>query len=154
MNAGSTERTLDETLTSLPHAYPFRLLDRLTEINETSATGIKAISAGDFFYGEDNATGSALPALLIAEALAQLSGLVMTNGRSDCPGAYLAGINELHLKRSARAGETLQLHAETIITFGTMARFSARAIIGAEEILKCELTMALNQEIKDKAQDQ
>ncbi len=148
MNAGRTEKTLEETLTLLPHAYPFRFLDRLIEINKTSAIGIKAISAGDFFHEVDGTTGSALPALLIAEALAQLSGLVMANGRSDCPGgAYLVGINELHLKRGARVGETLRLHAETIIAFETMARFSAKATIGAKEVLKCELTMALSQDI-------
>jgi len=145
-----TERTLDQTLLLLPHAYPFRFLDRLININETSAKAVKAVSADDFFRVKDNATSSALSPLLIAEALAQLSGLVMTCGREDYTSAYLVGINNLDLKRMPRAGESLQLQTETIITFDTMAKFLARATIGSEEILECELTMALNQEIKSR----
>ncbi len=144
------KRTLDQTLLLLPHAYPFRFLDRLIEINETSAKAVKTISANDFFHVKDNASASALSPLLIAEALAQLSGLVMASSREDYTSAYLAGINNLELKRMPRAGESLHLQTETIITFETMAKFLAKATIGAEEILECELTMALNQAIKSR----
>lgn len=143
MDAGTTERTLGETLMLLPHAYPFRFLDRIIEINETSAVAVKTISADDFFFVSNDGIASALPALLIAEALAQLSGLVMAHAKADSSGAFLAGITNLNLKRPARIGERLRLQVETIISFETMAKFSAKATIGEEEILRCELTMAV-----------
>lgn len=124
----------------LPHGYPFRLLDRVTEIDGSRAVGIKNVTGGEALSGSRPL--DLLPDVLLIEALAQLSGLVMNHGKDGAKAAVLAQIKSASFSRQARAGDTIRLVSEAEASFGGLASFSVAAYCDDVLIAEGKLVLA------------
>jgi 3-hydroxyacyl-[acyl-carrier-protein] dehydratase len=71
--------TNEEIKQKLPHRWPFLLIDRVTKLNEKVVEGYKNVSASDIVFLGHFPEISIFPGVLIVEALAQLSGLLLSN---------------------------------------------------------------------------
>lgn len=61
----------------LPHRWPFLHVDRVTKIADKSIEGYKNVSAADSVFMGHFPEVSVLPGVVVVEALAQLSGLLL-----------------------------------------------------------------------------
>ena len=108
----------ERTLPSLPHAYPFVLLDRLLELRPgAGAVAVKNLTRDDPLLDDDGC----LPPVLLAEVLAQAAGLAAFAGR-DHPLAALVGIDRFRCRAWVRAGDQLQVRVHVRKIFGGTAR--------------------------------
>jgi 3-hydroxyacyl-[acyl-carrier-protein] dehydratase len=100
---------------SLPHGYPFLLLDRILEVVPgVSARAVKNLTAGDPLLDADGH----LPAVLLAEVIAQCVGLAVL-GIRPASGAVLARIDRFRVSRRAIvAGDQLCVRARIQRVFG------------------------------------
>ena len=100
---------------SLPHGYPFLLLDRILDVVPgVSALAVKNLTAGDPLLDADGH----LPAALLAEVIAQCVGLAVLGIRPGA-GAVLARIDRFRVSRRAIvAGDQLCVRARILRVFG------------------------------------
>lgn len=131
---------------SLPHTYPFRLIDTVlegpptltqgptaSEIPPLQGTVLARVSANSRVVGGEQAWAS--PQLL-AEAIAQAALLV---GRDDSEmgrRGFLAGIDGFEVARLPRAGETLSISVRLFARFGAVVKFDGEIRCGEEIIAR------------------
>ncbi|OGQ54729.1 MAG: hypothetical protein A3J24_10615 [Deltaproteobacteria bacterium RIFCSPLOWO2_02_FULL_53_8] len=128
-------------LTALPHGYPFRFLDRVTEISSTSGVGIKNVSANEEFLQGHFSGNPIMPGALIIEAMAQLAGLVMNNASQDA-GAYIAQVKDMRFRKTVSPGDCITLSARLESSFGSLASFSVSAVVDGVIVAQGDIVMA------------
>lgn len=105
----------------LPHRYPFLLLDRVLEcIPNDYAVGIKNVSVNEPFFAGHFPHEPVMPGVLIIEAMAQLSGIVMLAdslndySNSEPKSMYFVKITEASFKQKVVPGDVLVLSSKKI----------------------------------------
>ena len=130
---------LNEMLKNLPHVFPFRLIDRIIEIEPgKKAIAFKNVSKDDLFLQGHFQEEPVMPGVLIAEALAQTGGLAFHSieekgmGNEEVP--FLAAIDQFRLRRKVIPGDQIILEAEVLHVFSHLAKVKVRASVREETV--------------------
>lgn len=100
----------------LPHRYPFLLVDRVIELDgDRHAVGIKNVTVNEPFFQGHYPAQPIMPGVLIVEALAQLSGLLLSQ-KLEHTGKLpmLLSMDKVKLRRPVIPGDQLILQAHTV----------------------------------------
>lgn len=134
----------------LPHRPPFLLVDRIFHIDETSVAGIKNVTMNEPFFVGHFPEEPVMPGVLIVEAMAQCSGILVLGTVPDPENysTYFMKIDGVKFKRKVVPGDTLQfeIHLLEPIRRG-VAVVEGKAFVG--ETLACEAQM-MAQIVKNK----
>ena len=128
----------------LPHREPMLLIDELRDIKKLhSATAIMNVKK-DGFYVQGHFPGNpVMPGVLILEALAQASGLLVFKTPSLCPpneSLYLfVGIDKARFKKPVVPGDQIELKVEMSRSRQGFAVFDAVATVDGEVAATAEL---------------
>jgi UDP-3-O-[3-hydroxymyristoyl] N-acetylglucosamine deacetylase/3-hydroxyacyl-[acyl-carrier-protein] dehydratase len=129
---------IGEIMRIMPHRYPFLLVDRVTEIDGfRRAVGVKNVTINEqFFVGHWPGT-PVMPGVLMVEALAQLSGvLLMRKLENTGRTAALLSIDRVKLRRTVVPGDQLVLEVETLKLKSRTGRVQGKATVEGD--LACE----------------
>jgi len=110
---------INEIKNTLPHRYPFLLVDRVLEFEPgKSLVAIKNVTVNEPFFQGHFPEKPVMPGVLILEALAQATGLLAfrTEGRDAARDSlyYFVGIDKARFKRPVEPGDQLRLSVEVI----------------------------------------
>ncbi len=134
----------------LPHRPPFLLVDRIFHIDETSIAGIKNVTMNEPFFVGHFPEEPVMPGVLIVEAMAQCSGLLVLAGveNPEQYSTYFMKIDNVKFKRKVIPGDTLQFELQFLepVRRG-VAVVEGKAFVG--DVLACEATM-MAQIVKNK----
>ena len=122
----------------LPHRYPFLLVDRVVELEPGKrVVGLKNVSANESFFQGHFPAEPVMPGVLILEALAQLS-CVLVLRDLGIPGsiALFTGADNVSWRRKVVPGDQLRLEAEVDKLRPPFGRMKAKATVDGE--LACE----------------
>jgi 3-hydroxyacyl-[acyl-carrier-protein] dehydratase len=97
----------------LPHAYPFRLVEKRGE-------EVRVVVSADAHWSR----GGALPAVLALEILAQAA-LVQLGGEGDGGRGLLAGVDGAEFRGRLRPGDRLVARTRVAGGFGRMVKVAA-----------------------------
>lgn len=126
----------------LPHRPPFLLVDRIFHCDATSVAGIKNVTMNEPFFVGHFPEEPVMPGVLIVEAMAQCSGIMVLNAVPDPENysTYFMKIDGVKFKRKVVPGDTLQfeIHLLEPIRRG-VALVEAKAFVG--ETLACEAVL-------------
>lgn len=126
---------------SLPHAFPFLMIDRIVEFEEGKRiVCLKNVCSNEEFtrgYFDGNPV---LPEVLIIEAMAQASGLLMSGENSGK--AYLGEIKNAIFKKSVIPGDRLIITSFLAYQLHPLYAFEVVASVGSEIVSQAEITMA------------
>jgi beta-hydroxyacyl-ACP dehydratase FabZ len=101
----------------LPHRFPFLLVDRVVELEPGKRlVAIKNVTINEPFFNGHFPGAPVMPGVLIVEALAQASGLLVGYDRRVAPNEYLlfAGIDNVRFRLPVVPGDTLTLTVEAL----------------------------------------
>jgi 3-hydroxyacyl-[acyl-carrier-protein] dehydratase len=127
---------------TLPHCYPFLMIDRVTELEPgRRAVAVKAISIDDFFLEGNFPRNPFMPEALIVEALAQTGGIAMLSAQEGGMG-MLVKVEEMHFAKIIRPGACLTLVADVEFRFGAMAKVQVKAEAEGELVAQGILVLA------------
>lgn len=126
------------------HRYPFLLVDRILELEEGKrAVGIKNITANENFFNGHFPDYPVMPGVLIVEALAQVSAVVMlTKEGNEGRLGLLAGIDKCRFKKQVKPGDQLRLEIEITRLKGPIGKCKGIATVDGELVCEAEITFA------------
>jgi UDP-3-O-[3-hydroxymyristoyl] N-acetylglucosamine deacetylase/3-hydroxyacyl-[acyl-carrier-protein] dehydratase len=125
----------------LPHRYPMLLVDRVIELDgDRRALGIKNVTVNEPFFSGHFPTTPIMPGVLVVEAMAQLSG-VLLGQKLDNQGkiAILLSLDRVKLRRPVVPGDQLILEAESVRVRSTIAHTRCRAYVGEDIAAEAEV---------------
>lgn len=98
---------------NLPHRYPFSLVDKIIELDDTHIVGVKNVTFNEWFFQGHFPGNPIMPGVLQIEALAQCGGILAIKlsgeGQYD---TYFLKIDNCKFKQMVRPGDTMLLKME------------------------------------------
>lgn len=131
----------------LPHRYPFLLVDRVVELEPgQSIVAIKNVTLNEPFFEGHFPGHPVMPGVLIVEALAQASGLLIglsgTMADKDDRIFYLAKVDNARFLKPVVPGDQLRLEVQLKRLIRGMGIFTACAKVEGADAATCELMCA------------
>ena len=100
---------------TLPHRYPFLLVDKVMEITDKHVIAIKNVTYNEPFFQGHFPGNSVMPGVLLAEALAQTGGFIaIPQNSEDRYDTYFLKIENCKFKQKVVPGDTLILKMELL----------------------------------------
>ncbi len=133
-----------EILETLPHRYPFLLVDKIEEVSPDKVKGYKCVSFNEPFFQGHFPGNPVMPGVLIVEAMAQAGAfLVLMNPDYKNKLAYLIGIDKARFRKPVFPGSKLDLEAELIRFRGSVGKIKTRALVEGEVVAEAEIMFSL-----------
>ncbi|HWE97285.1 MAG TPA: 3-hydroxyacyl-ACP dehydratase FabZ family protein [Tepidisphaeraceae bacterium] len=127
-------------LKRLPHAEPFRFVSNVLAIREgDSGEGEWAVTGGEAFFAGHFPGNPIVPGVLIAEALAQLSGLVGADNGSR--GGKLAQV-DVRFEQAVMPPARIVLRSKMLRSMGELQQFEVSASVGEAVVARGTLTLS------------
>lgn len=125
----------------LPHRYPFLLVDRVVEMDsDRRAVGIKNVSINEPFFQGHFPTQPIMPGVLIIEAMAQLSGILLAQ-KLEHTGkvAVLLSMDHVKFRKAVLPGDQLVLEARTVRVKSRTGHVRCTASVGESLVAQAEI---------------
>jgi UDP-3-O-[3-hydroxymyristoyl] N-acetylglucosamine deacetylase/3-hydroxyacyl-[acyl-carrier-protein] dehydratase len=104
---------IQEIEKTLPHRYPFLMVDKIIELTDTHVVAIKNVTYNEPFFQGHFPGNSVMPGVLLAEALAQAGGFIaIPRNTEDKYDTYFLKIDNCKFKKKVVPGDTLILKME------------------------------------------
>ncbi|MEH7520546.1 3-hydroxyacyl-ACP dehydratase FabZ [Priestia megaterium] len=129
----------------IPHRYPFLLVDKIIKLKEgKNAIELKNVTANEEFFSGHFPGYSVMPGVLIVEALAQVSGMIMLQKEDNREKiGLLTGIENCRFKKQVRPGDQLYLEVEMTRVRGAVAKAHGIAKVDNNIVCEADLTFFL-----------
>lgn len=127
---------LVEIMSHIPHRYPFLFVDRILEVDPgRRIVGLKNVSGNEPFFEGHFPGHPVMPGVLIAEAMAQVGGVLA----SMLPGAerklaYFAAIERCRFRRPVRPGDQLIIEVVVLRLRGRAGKMGVTARVDGEVV--------------------
>jgi beta-hydroxyacyl-ACP dehydratase FabZ len=129
-------------LDSIPHRYPFLLVDRVLEMEPgRRIVAIKNVTFNEPFFEGHFPGAPVMPGVLIVEALAQAGAVLMLHDFADRHGklVYFAGIDGARFRRVVAPGDRLQLTMEVMKLRSRTCKMRGVAEVDGEVAAEAEI---------------
>ena len=130
----------------LPHRYPFLLVDKVVDIDETrSSRGIKNVTMNEpHFQGHFPGT-PIMPGVTIIEAMAQTAGVMLGVAMDIIDRElliYFMSIDKCKFRRKVIPGDVMEMHMTTLRgkPGGKVWKFGGRATVAGESAAEAEFS--------------
>ena len=137
---------INQIMETIPHRYPFLLIDTIEEIEEgQKAVGKKCVSGNEPFFQGHFPGNPVMPGVLIIEALAQVGAVAMRSipewkGKT----ADFAGIEKAKFRKKVVPGDVLMLETTIVKVKGPMGIGKGIATVDGVKVAEAELTFAIS----------
>ncbi len=135
---------IQEILKTLPHRYPFVLVDRVLQLDKGQyAKAIKNVTINEPFFNGHFPARPVMPGVLVIEALAQAAAMLAFVTKGTEAGndkvVYLVGIDGARFKRPVVPGDQLLLEVWQERVKGGIHKYRTRASVDGQVVAECEI---------------
>ena len=134
-------------LDKLPHRYPFLLVDRVLDMDVAAKTvrAVKNVTVNEPFFTGHFPGRPIMPGVLIIEALAQASGVLVQLSAAEkqaAPLYYLVKVDKARFSRTVVPGDQLTLQITQKRMLRRMGLFDCHALVDGEEAASAQILCA------------
>jgi len=134
VEAQGTHIELDRIMEMIPHRHPFLMIDKVVDVVANQrATGVKNVSANEYYFQGHFPARPVMPGVLIIEAMAQTAAVlvVFTLGReSEGKLVYFMSVDNARFRRPVFPGNRLEIHVTKHRNRGNVWKFEGVAKVG------------------------
>jgi len=133
-------------LQSIPHRYPFLLLDRVLEIDPGKrVVALKNVTYNEPFFPGHFPGEPIMPGVLIVEAMAQAGAVLLLHEMADRDDklVFFTGIDKARFRRTVVPGDQLRLTVEVLKIRRTACKLRAVAEVDGVKAAEAEIMSAL-----------
>ncbi len=140
-----------ELLNTLPHRYPFILVDRILKIEDLSITGLKNVTINEPYFQGHFPGHPVMPGVLQVEAMAQVAGILMLRkGENVGKLAYFMSADKVKFRKPVTPGDTLIIEVELTKHRGNkIGRAQGRILVDNEIVSEAELMFSIMDAIEE-----
>jgi len=135
-----------EIMRSLPHRYPFLLIDRIVELElNKRVLALKNVTANEPFFMGHFKDYPVMPGVLIIEALAQAAGFMAIRSKGELKENelyFFVGIDKARFRRQVIPGDQLMLEAVQLHCKRGIGKYAAVARVNGEVACEAEIMCA------------
>ncbi|GAL86561.1 MAG: bifunctional UDP-3-O-[3-hydroxymyristoyl] N-acetylglucosamine deacetylase/3-hydroxyacyl-ACP dehydratase [Sporocytophaga sp.] len=135
---------------ALPHRYPFKLVDKIFYLDETTVAGIKNVTINEPFFQGHFPGNPVMPGVMQIEAMVQTGGILVLNTVPDPDNywTYFLSIESCRFKRFVVPGDQIIFKCELLAPIKRgIAKMQGQAFVGNN--LVCEAVMSASIVRKD-----
>jgi len=138
-------------LRTLPHRYPFLLVDKIIELEEGKrAVGIKNVTINEPFFQGHFPMKPIMPGVLILEAMAQVGAVVaLKMPDNDGKLVYFAGIDSVRFRKPVVPGDQLRIEVEAVRMKGSIGKLSCTAKVEGDVVAEGEILFSISDRLVD-----
>ncbi len=133
---------IQEIMATLPHRYPFLLVDRIEELEEGKrVAGFKNVTVNEPFFQGHFPGHPIMPGVLIVEAMAQVGGAYVSviDEIGDDRVTYFVGIDKARFRKPVMPGDVLRMELELLSKRRGIYQFKGKAYVGDTLVAEAEL---------------
>ena len=137
-----SEIDITEILERIPHRIPFLLVDRCEDyVASQSIVGIKCVTVNEPFFAGHFPGYPVMPGVLIVEAMAQTSAVLMSKSLAIDPAGkaiFFMSLDACRFRAPVRPGAVLRMPVEVTHSRRDIYKFKGRAMIGDKVAAEAE----------------
>lgn len=141
---------IKDIIATIPHRYPFLLVDRILEMKEgDSVVAVKNVTVNEQFFQGHFPGNPIMPGVLIIEGMAQAAVYLALKSDRDRPGNKLClfgGIEKARFKRSVIPGDMLRYEVKKTRNRGAIWWLDCKATVEGEVACTAVITAVLTVE--------
>lgn len=135
---------IKEIFNTIPHRYPFLLIDRVVELeSDRRIVGIKNVTINEGFFQGHFPRRPVMPGVLICEAMAQLGAIFAHTSKGDHEGEkvfVLTGLDRVKFKRFVEPGDQLRLELTSLKRRSMFWKMKGVAMVDGKIVAQAEIS--------------
>jgi UDP-3-O-[3-hydroxymyristoyl] N-acetylglucosamine deacetylase/3-hydroxyacyl-[acyl-carrier-protein] dehydratase len=137
---------INQISATLPHRYPFLLIDKIIHLDENTVTGVKNVTMNEPFFQGHFPGNPILPGVIQIEAMAQTGGILVLNTVENPEDywTYFLGVDKCRFKRKVIPGDTIIFKCELLAPIKRgIAKMSGQAFVGGQLVMEAEMSASI-----------
>jgi len=132
---------IQEIQATIPHRYPFLLIDRVVEIDDEHIVALKNVTINEPFFQGHFPGHPVMPGVLIIEAMAQAGAVLGVKGSGFDPtkqAVYFMAIEKAKFRKPVVPGDQLRLEVKPLRRGATIWKFRGEALVDGNVVCEAE----------------
>lgn len=137
---------INQISATLPHRYPFLLIDKIIHLDANTVTGVKNVTMNEPFFPGHFPGNPVMPGVIQIEAMAQTGGILVLNTVPDPENywTYFLGIENCRFRRKVIPGDTIIFRCSLLAPVKRgIAKMKGQAFVNGKVVMEAEMSASI-----------